>query len=1065
MAFTVEDIKKYLKKPSAINEAIELNRAGYVNISSVGSFWKNDITVQGTVYTDDDINARFTLSNEKIVSCGCGCKEFLETKGVCVHVAALALAYAERKPENEEAVYTSAETRKIVNSYLNRHVDKYLEKSQIEVELKYKAQIQGRMLKISFYVGNGDKSYAIRNLYEFEKMFVTNDYMEYGRNYGICHNIDNFSDESKIMLLFVLKNIRMDKTISSISGANSAIIQDKSKMILAGENVDNFIDMLAGDNKKLLTDNQKSNIVYGNPELSITIEQVGNSGYKLFLNNISHFIKGNEKIYLIDDESVFCCDRDFGNNMGEFLENIFINEERMLTINRKDMASFCNAVLPVLTEYSDIDMPKGLKEDYEPWELKTRFELHSVDDDILLKVNATYNDDFFDLYRGVCRNKNVCRDYNQEYSLKNLLSKYFDETNSAGELKASGYKKIYELLSRGVKEIAAFGPVEMTEAVKNLKLVDTMKIGAKVVVDDNWLNLQIDAGDYSRRELELLIKSYREKKKYVKLNNHTLVKLDDNGLELLAGMAYDLDFTADELINNQIFVPKYRALYIDSRLGGNVSEYKKDSTFKTLVRTIKQVEDSEIPIPKGFNKILRDYQKHGFRWMKTLDICGFGGILADDMGLGKTIQVLTLLSDEYLINSNTKKSIIVAPTSLIYNWENEILNFAPDLKYVAVTGAKSERIKIIEQTQADVIITSYELLKRDIDEYKKFDFRFQIIDEAQNIKNHTTNNARAVKKIKAETKFALTGTPIENRLSELWSIFDYIMPGFLYSSAKFREKFEIPIVRDNQLEARKGLTRIISPFIMRRIKSQVLKELPDKMEYELFAKMEGEQHKLYTANALKLKEDIANQEGSQFSENKIKILAELTRLRQICCDPSLCYENYEDESSKLDLCIDLIKNSIEGGHKILLFSQFTSMLDIISKRLEKEEISYYMMTGATKKEERMNIVGKFNKDNTNVFLISLKVGGTGLNLTGADIVIHYDPWWNMAVQNQATDRAHRIGQDKVVSVFKLIAKNTIEENIIKLQKSKVKLSDDVLTGENISISRLSKDELLSILNG
>lgn len=491
--------------------------------------------------------------------------------------------------------------------------------------------------------------------------------------------------------------------------------------------------------------------------------------------------------------------------------------------------------------------------------------------------------------------------------------------------------------------------------------------------------------------------------------------------------------------------------------------YSKDDGFKSLVRAIKQVENSEIRVPYDFKQILRDYQKTGYRWLKTMDICGFGGILADDMGLGKTIQVLTLLADEYIVNKSDKKSLIIVPTSLIYNWENEIGKFARGLKTVSVVGAKSERTAIINQSEADIFITSYELLKRDVEEYDSIEFRYEILDEAQNIKNHMTNNAKAVKKIKAETRFALTGTPVENRLGELWSIFDFVMPGFLYTNKKFREKFEIPIVKNNQKEAVNGLKRMIAPFILRRKKEEVLKELPEKLEYNLYARMEGEQHKLYTANAIRLKEELSTYDGGMFASNKIKFLAELTRLRQICCDPSLCYDEYDDGSAKLELCVDLVKNSIEGGHKILIFSQFTSMLQIIEKRFEEENISFYKMTGKTKREERMTIVNKFNKDSTSVFLISLKVGGTGINLTSADIVIHYDPWWNVAVQNQATDRTHRIGQEKVVSVYKLIAKNTIEENIVNLQKSKERLSNDIVSGENISLSNLSKEELISIL--
>ena len=289
------------------------------------------------------------------------------------------------------------------------------------------------------------------------------------------------------------------------------------------------------------------------------------------------------------------------------------------------------------------------------------------------------------------------------------------------------------------------------------------------------------------------------------------------------------------------------------------------------------------------------------------------------------------------------------------------------------------------------------------------------------------------------------------------------MPGFLYTYAKFRSKFEQPIASNQDIGAMKGLNRMISPFVLRRLKKDVLKELPEKQEYDVYAQLQGKQHKLYVANALRLKSIIEDTSEEDFRDKRMEILSEIMRLRQMCCDPTLCYEGYDGESAKLELCIDMIKNGISGGHKILLFSQFTSMLDILASRFEKEGISFYMLTGATNKDKRLKLVEQFNGDDTNVFLISLKAGGVGLNLTGADMVIHYDPWWNIAAQNQAADRAHRIGQNKVVSVFKLIARSSIEERIVKLQKSKEKLADNILKGETISLGSLSKKELLSIL--
>ena len=1062
---SIDKLKKYIKSESDYKKAIDLYEKNCVSITRRSSFWKSDININGSI-SDENIqySSAITLSGEDITSYRCNCATFNNYKRICSHIGATYLETLREEDNKEKLIYTSIETRKTVNEYLNRNINRSSEQTAKVVSIYVETVLVKGHLEARFYLLKQDKKYKIRNLFEFYRLFEEQGVYQYGRNFKLVHTIQNFNEISVMLIEFIITNIRNEILLCNVSGHSHMLINDNSKLVLLGENIDKFFSILKENNIPFICNHKAYNIHLKTPEVLIKVAE-HSSGFKVTINNIMGYLEGNSTLYLFDDKNIYKVDRDFFTEMKIFIENIFANEENTFSINKNDMASFCNGVIPILLEFCNIDMPDKLLERYKPWELKCRFILNNKEDKIYLNLETKYKDEDFNIFKGICNNKNVCRDYNLEYMIKNIISQYHFINTVSGDMMISEYEHIYEFLKHGIKKLQAFGEVVMSEDLLHMRLIDKMKIGAKVSVNSNWLNLQIDAEGYTKKELELLINSYREKKKYIRFNENTIVKLDGNDFELLAGMAYDLDFTAEDLINNNIFIPRYRALYIDSRLSGKVSLYSKDKEFKSLIRTIKQVEDSEISVPDTFGKILRDYQKIGFRWLKTMDICGFGGILADDMGLGKTVQILALLADEYIINKNKKKSLIIVPASLIFNWENEVYKFAENLKIAPVVGAKSERVGIIHNSKADIFITSYDLLKRDVEEYSLIEFRYEILDEAQNIKNYTTNNARAVKKIKAETRFALTGTPIENRLGELWSIFDFVMPGFLYTNKKFRNKFELPIVKDNQTEAVNGLKRMISPFILRREKSNVLKELPEKMEYNLFAKMEGEQQKLYTANIVKLKEELRKHDNSMFESNKIRFLAELTKLRQICCDPSLCYEDYEDESSKLELCIDLIKNSIEGGHKILLFSQFTSMLGIISDRLIKENISFYSMTGATNREDRMTMVNKFNKDNTSVFLISLRVGGTGINLTSADIVIHYDPWWNVAVQNQATDRAHRIGQEKVVSVFKLITKNSVEENILTLQQAKEGLSSDIINGKNISLSNLSKDELLSILNG
>ena len=410
---------------------------------------------------------------------------------------------------------------------------------------------------------------------------------------------------------------------------------------------------------------------------------------------------------------------------------------------------------------------------------------------------------------------------------------------------------------------------------------------------------------------------------------------------------------------------------------------------------------------------------------------------------------------------------MVSPSSLTLNWQNEARKFANELKTVVIRGTLQERKRLIEEIENyDLVITSYDLLKRDIELYKEknYTFKYIIADEAQYLKNSNTKNAKAIKEIKAETRYALTGTPIENSLAELWSIFDFIMPGYLFTYRKFKNIYETPIVKEEDEQAMAKLKMLIEPFVLRRNKKEVLTELPEKTVTVLSNEMNEEQQNLYLTYLARAKQEIAEKvEIDGFENSQMQILAALTRLRQICCHPSLFVEGYNAGSSKLEQCIEIIEEAINGGHKILLFSGYTSMFEIIEKELKKRNIKYFKLTGATKVDERMKMVDEFNENsNIKLFLISLKAGGTGLNLTGADMVIHYDPWWNISTENQATDRAYRIGQKNNVQVYKLITKNSIEEKIYELQEKKAKLADSMLDTNTKFINRFSREEIMKL---
>ena len=519
-----------------------------------------------------------------------------------------------------------------------------------------------------------------------------------------------------------------------------------------------------------------------------------------------------------------------------------------------------------------------------------------------------------------------------------------------------------------------------------------------------------------------------------------------------------------EFIKGKIHLPVYRTLYLDKLLEEKEGFYtNRNHTFRKMVKNFKTISDADYEVPDSLKRVMRSYQKNGFKWLKTLESCQFGGILADDMGLGKTIQAISFLLSGKKEGVTT---LVVAPASLVFNWGEEFGRFGPELKVQLITGDQQERQKRIEEyADYDVSVTSYDLLRRDISYYEGKKFTYEIIDEAQYIKNHTTAAAKAVKVIDSRMRIALTGTPIENRLSELWSIFDFLMPGFLYSYEVFKRDVETRIVKYDDKDAMSRLQRMVAPFIMRRLKSDVLKDLPDKLEEVRYVKFDKIQQTAYDAQVVHMQEMLTKQDDEDFNKNKMKVLAELTRLRQICCDPGLCFDNYDGGSAKLDSCIELVQSAMDGGHKMLLFSQFTSMLDIIRTRLDEQGISYYVITGETSKEKRLQLVKAFNGDDVPVFLISLKAGGVGLNLTGADVVIHYDPWWNVAAQNQATDRAHRIGQTKKVTVYKLIARHSVEEKILKLQETKRDLAEQVMNGGLGQLGSMSRDELLELLQG
>ncbi|MBR0028080.1 MAG: DEAD/DEAH box helicase [Clostridia bacterium] len=644
--------------------------------------------------------------------------------------------------------------------------------------------------------------------------------------------------------------------------------------------------------------------------------------------------------------------------------------------------------------------------------------------------------------------KIVVRDFDSE---KDIMASFERFTDDNGTLSLYSDSDIYLFLSDEIPRLERKARLFFSDRFKNLTITDDVDIRASVSYM-NHIDL-LEAGfesNLSYEQISGILNAVKLKRSFYRLSNGSFIDLAHSKQLGTLNLLNQLDFTYEDLRAGTKTIPKYHALYLNT-----LDNVKKNKSFVTFMEEIKNVKAE---IPENLEGIIRDYQRSGVEWLAQLSYLGFGGILADDMGLGKTLQVIAYIHGK----KPDKPTLIIAPSALLYNWQSEIEKFTPDAKSLIIDGTKEERAKLLKTTDDyEFIITSYPILRRDIAGYSDKEFAYCFIDEAQHIKNPRTMSARSVKKINAQHKFALTGTPIENSLLELWSIFDFIMPGYLYSAHEFRTRYELPLVKDGDKMTANSFRARIKPFMLRRMKRDVLKELPDKIENTMYAELTGDQKEVYSAYLAVAKKE-TREYLDEGGKGRMKILSLIMRLRQICCHPVLFDENYKKDSAKLDLLMELTHNARSAGHRILIFSQFTSMLDIIRKELEKAECTYFYLDGHTPPAERNDLSRRFNSGEGEVFLISLKAGGVGLNLTGADTVIHYDPWWNPAVMDQASDRAYRIGQTKAVQVIRLAAKGTIEEKIIMLQESKRNLADDIVRVNTETFASLSDKEILSL---
>ena len=736
---------------------------------------------------------------------------------------------------------------------------------------------------------------------------------------------------------------------------------------------------------------------------------------------------------------------------------------KKLVFEEKDLPTFSKSIIPLVKEEIIVDKSVNNLVIVKKPECKLYFDIYH--NDIVCNAKFIYLDkeiDYFD------NTNNIVRDTTYENTvISELLELGFIIDNK--KLILSDIDLIGEFFETKLDYIASKYDTYTSEKIKNTKIVKNSNVSSTFSIGtDNIMNFSFDLGDISNKELDSIFDNLHKKKKYFKLKSGNILDLENNdNLKQLEELASDLNLSNKDLINGSGVIPKYRAIYLDSLKKDKFNIIKTNNLFDSFIDNFKNYKGQKLKLTKKDKEILRDYQEIGVEWLYNIHKCDLGGILADEMGLGKSIQVIYFFK-KLLEEDKKHKFLIVSPTSLIYNWKQEFDKFAPSINYEVLSNGKDKRHELINNTKANVFITTYGLIREDLELYKDKNFTICVIDEAQNIKNPISGITRSVKKINAKTKIALTGTPLENSITELWSIFDYIMSGFFSTRESFNSKYKVKDFDEDTNKLLSNLNKQITPFILRRRKKDVLTELPEKIENNIYIDLSSEQKKLYAAEVKRVREEMDNLIQTEgFTKARFMILQLLTRLRQLCIDPSLIFENYKGESTKIDNLTNVVKELIDNGHKILLFSSFRSALDIVAKQFKKKNITYYEINGEVPSKKRMELVTKFNNDNTNIFLITLKAGGTGLNLTSADTVIHLDLWWNPQAENQATDRAHRIGQKNKVTVVKLVAKGTIEEKILELQEKKKLLSDKIIEGDSRdknTLGELTEKDLKNLLS-
>lgn len=1043
-------------------------------ISNIKSDVENGWDWRGRIWDQGEYRASLSLQGAT-AEARCTCSPTDPTLW-CAHVVALVTTLTQQRtvapnlvpkiptPPSRPTVAKPAEfakTRQLVNAFrtltdtgITTRTVGQTRPLTVEFNLKLLSNYRQSTLALSMKIG-ATRLYFVPKLVDFLSRVVDRESLPLAKKFIYDPTVDFFHPVDRAVIQELQALIRrIPFTEISASYYNLPYTNRERYLILSPLAWERLWPLLA---KASLTDDKNRAIHFASLPLplSIYLGRIREDAYELSVHGLSRVQLLRDYSLAIVDDSLYVLDPVLTDQMVQLRQFSGPDDPLRFSASTSDVEALMHHVVPSLRQLADVQLDVEIRQHIIDEPLRCCIYLDAPD--AILSARVEYHYGPIVIGRVDPHRPNppiVIRDTVREEALSGLLAQSgFSEHNGILTLHNEGqiYAFLYDMLPR-LNQLAEVYVTERVEPLTESGRSFVPKAHIELDRSLNWLEVNFEMGDLADDEIRSLLQSLVERKRYHRLKNGAFLSLEDEAFRNVGDLLGHLDLKRKDLNPRGLKIPATRGLNLmdQPEYPGSI---KLGKSLRAWIDNLKNPDNLEARVPAAMNGILREYQEYGFQWMKTLASYGLGGILADDMGLGKTIQSIAFLLSEREEKPFQAPALVVCPASLLYNWEREITRFAPSLAVTVVAGTREEREQILAASKNyDVCITSYPLLRRDLDLYEPYEFHALLLDEAQAIKNHATQTAHSVRSLKSARRFALTGTPVENSLDDLWSIFHAVFPALFANKEAFSHL--TPEI----------VARRVRPFILRRLKKDVLRELPDKIETVESVDLTVEQKQLYVGYLDKLrKQTEADLDQEGFRKNRLKILAGLTRLRQICCHPRVFAENYHGGSGKLELLLEIMDQALGSNKKMLVFSQFTSMLAIIREALEERGWPYFYLDGETPTKHRLDLAESFNQGARPIFLISLKAGGTGLNLTGADTVILYDLWWNPAVEDQAADRAHRIGQKNVVQVIRLITEGTIEEKMYQLQEKKRDLIDQVVQANNADLGSLSEQDVRELL--